>query len=368
MKNARLWPCQIRTVLGLFLTLAVLSCADSTTGVRAADGERASLSVETIYDFVPAPALVQRVTGDRNGLAWELVGPSGTVWSHTYAEYNPWFRANYIRIEAYGDPWDDANVVIYVVDPLEIVEITCGDTDVLAGDSVECSAAGPEQSGTLTDISWSFVRSDNSQTSVVSSEAGPTPVANVSFSPAVSGTLRLSLSYSGSGVNTWEIPITVYPDVPPDADIAQDFWNLMNRQERSRCWRHVLECVEVGSTRSIALNRVEDLLRRDGLAVIPENSTDNKYDAFRHAYWSAILALRIGTGSSEVWGTIHEIGAPHYYLGHPSVCMDLTNNSHGRNAVSQVMHLHATLRESQIYSIILNWMDTNQVLQPAPGC
>ena len=78
---------------------------------------------------------------------------------------------------------------------------------------------------------------------------------------------------------------------------------------------------------------------------------NNKGDAFRHAYWNAILSRMIGRSSAKLWTDAHENGA----AGQPvrQKRMDLHNNWVGRDVAAR--NTYANLRT--IEGVILQRRD-----------
>lgn len=79
---------------------------------------------------------------------------------------------------------------------------------------------------------------------------------------------------------------------------------------------------------------------------------DNIYDAWRHAYWSALLTYEFGVTVAKQIGDNHEYGEidSSNQGRHNASCMDLTNNQHGREIA--VAHQSPRLSMIDLWALI----------------
>lgn len=96
-------------------------------------------------------------------------------------------------------------------------------------------------------------------------------------------------------------------------------WDELNDEERSVVFQHPIAALTALNTSTVAREKTEILYGNP-------NCTDDNGDAFRHAYWNALMTKWIGAVKAEAFASAHEYGQTGL-----SSQMDLTNNERGRN-------------------------------------
>lgn len=163
-------------------------------------------------------------------------------------------------------------------------------------------------------------------------------------------TCREEVAPGGGGPNI----LTTVPQVPvrtvdtnsPPPGINFIVWSYMNRQERLACWNSTTECRAVTVFMGIAtavdgLNRYTESFAYSGDDCSPRN-------AFKHAYWNAMMTVNLGVDIAKKWADLHEIGndgsgdkCPYPSrtgeIYNPSSKMDYHNNAVGRQVGIEVM-------------------------------
>lgn len=141
----------------------------------------------------------------------------------------------------------------------------------------------------------------------------------------------------------------------PD-EVAPDWWNALNKDEKWRCIANVQRCVLVGAYRNYAREWADSLAAANNTT----QTWDNIYDARRHALWSALMAQEFGQEEAHWWGDTHEKYRPADEA--PSVCMDLHNNSVGRSIAAGFNGVYHNL--IQVKAAVLD----AQGLEPEARC
>jgi hypothetical protein len=120
-------------------------------------------------------------------------------------------------------------------------------------------------------------------------------------------------------------------DMPPSLDSASLILpEPTNPKELGWCFlppTHLPICNQVRPMRDTALK-----IANDSAAAHDTVAVDNKYDAWRHALWSALMTYAFGAEIAKQIGDNHEYGqidSPIQKV-HKSSCMDLVNNQRGR--------------------------------------
>jgi hypothetical protein len=200
----------------LAMALMIISCADAPTKpVQVDDAAMRSIYTEHYFET----AAVTDVVGDPQAydLCWTLEGPSG--WSGTdcgSAHYSPPFIANVIYVQPYGDPWDEANVTVYVVDLHDVAQSYCSPATIESGGSVSCELGTMEELGypeLLQDIQWDFAVGGGNQLTDIQQEGGPVSSSTYSIYPSASGYIGLTYSIAGASpmFASWEITVSTAP-------------------------------------------------------------------------------------------------------------------------------------------------------------
>lgn len=82
-----------------------------------------------------------------------------------------------------------------------------------------------------------------------------------------------------------------------------------------------------------------------------DGAWNGKQDAFRHAYWNALMLDEVGRYWAERWGTAHEDGA----TSQPQIerTLDLTNNERGRQAAEDVIAVNWIVTDTELNNQVM---------------
>ncbi len=97
-------------------------------------------------------------------------------------------------------------------------------------------------------------------------------------------------------------------------------YNKLTKEEKKLCILHPFKAIKVNNARKTAESKAKELY--DGDSLWQYNG-----DAFRHAYWNALMTKSIGKKYAEKFATAHESTSPDGL----DKTMDLTNNRIGRD-------------------------------------
>lgn len=139
-----------------------------------------------------------------------------------------------------------------------------------------------------------------------------------------------------------------------------DTYDRLNAEEKRLVVLHPGQALTVYSMSNIA-TRVSITYFRDG------NHDNNNGNAFRHAYWNALLTIELGYNNAEMWGTAHEYGQSG--LG---TTMDLQNNEEGRQAGEMVTTFYNNLygrkpTYAEVRNAIFSRVDRGQLVRVVNG-
>ena len=109
----------------------------------------------------------------------------------------------------------------------------------------------------------------------------------------------------------------VQPFYSPNLPLA----NRLNKKEIALAALNPYEATHVYFCTDIAETAAIDIF-------LAGNADDTNANAFKHAYWNALMSRNIGVNAAEKWATAHEYDNPNAL----STEMDLINNIHGRTA------------------------------------
>lgn len=92
---------------------------------------------------------------------------------------------------------------------------------------------------------------------------------------------------------------------------------------------------------------------------INDKGSGNNSDAFRHAYWNALMARDISVDMAKRFADAHEAHPSAYfskiftcgYSGRSHTDMDLHNNQMGRSVMTSPLLSHEQLMDSVLYRI-----------------
>lgn len=118
--------------------------------------------------------------------------------------------------------------------------------------------------------------------------------------------------------------------------VSYDDWNKLTYAEKLLVAAYPTVAYDVNKCRNWASSTTDSYYGHGG-------SGDNS-DAFRHAYWNALMSLQIGDFYAEMFANAHEQKSDYYmnytmkcgYSGWTHTKMDLYNNQMGRDCVSPV--------------------------------
>lgn len=133
-------------------------------------------------------------------------------------------------------------------------------------------------------------------------------------------------SSGGSGGSNPSEPETQPPPPEPTDSLAQE---KLNAKETALCLLNPSEC----GIYMAAANEAIAWANSEAVANNAWPAHNNMYDAYRHAYWSALLTKRMGSAArAQTWTDAHEWNSRNVY----ETCMDQDNNNAGRYIFSQL--------------------------------
>lgn len=96
-----------------------------------------------------------------------------------------------------------------------------------------------------------------------------------------------------------------------------------------------------------------------------DGAHNGKQDAFRHAYWNALMLDEVGRTWAERWGTAHEDGA----TSQPQIerTMDLTNNERGRQAAEEVIAVNQVVTDSELKDEVMAYLNLGKLVYIKDG-
>lgn len=129
---------------------------------------------------------------------------------------------------------------------------------------------------------------------------------------------------------------------------------LMGLQEKVAC----VAMVGVNNCRT-AEQAARDSVAQT-ISLFGKSDGQDKSDAFRHCYWSALMTIRMNSKVAETIGNNHEKYSSERYEPHfpEDTEMDLYNNAQGRKvgAVSAIGPINS-IKESQASTVCKQWAD-----------
>lgn len=87
---------------------------------------------------------------------------------------------------------------------------------------------------------------------------------------------------------------------------------------------------------------------------------DGKQDAFRHAYWNALMLDAVGRYWATRWGTAHEDGAINQRAIERT--MDLTNNERGRQAAEDVISVNWVVTDTELKNQVMWYLNNGKLV------
>lgn len=99
-----------------------------------------------------------------------------------------------------------------------------------------------------------------------------------------------------------------------------DLYNILTYEEKKLCVLHPFKALKVNKAKNTASAKAEEWYEGDSL-------WQYNGDAFRHAYWNALMTKSIGKKYAEKFATAHESNSPDGL----DKTMDLKNNTIGRD-------------------------------------
>jgi len=147
-----------------------------------------------------------------------------------------------------------------------------------------------------------------------------------------------------------------------DADLFQ-----LNPEERALCKAARLVCVRVLVSAAQA--------RLASKIAYSDGDVGGRIDAFRHTYWNALMASKVGAAHAKAWGDAHETGNP-FDKGTTSdrrlAEMDYFNNERGRGLAVRlgdpVLRVRTALERGELRAIRYDRGDPDGVLVPTTEC
>lgn len=127
-------------------------------------------------------------------------------------------------------------------------------------------------------------------------------------------------------------------EMPPGFPAEQ--WPKLNDAERKLCSETAKTCAQIGW---FALRAS---LKADSAAATSNTSPyDNIYDAWRHAYWMALVRRHYGVLLTRAWGAAHETTPG----SRTQMCMDLHNNKVGE----QIAHNNLGATDEHLWHLVI---------------
>lgn len=125
-----------------------------------------------------------------------------------------------------------------------------------------------------------------------------------------------------SSGNDWSGPLPPKPTEitkPQQVSHETDTYGNLNEAEKAFVRRHPIAAVEFREAAEKALTEAQRMF--------PDSLHNGEGDAFRHAYWNALMTRAEGAGLAEQFATAHEAGPDN---PPDERAMDLYNNAVGR--------------------------------------
>lgn len=126
------------------------------------------------------------------------------------------------------------------------------------------------------------------------------------------------------------------------ADLPESYYGL-NPEEQVLAKKHPFQATQYYISSQVAFNYTQTKFGYNG--------TDDSSDAFRHAFWSSVLTMRIGQTDAKTWTDAHEA----HSTGLPR-SMDLWNNTvgrgYGRDYVGSSAEYATPILADEVYTAI----------------